>query len=200
MYQCEWTDKPVLHVFPHWNWRKDDTVDVWAYTSCKEVELLLNGESLGSRKKTGDDLHVMWRVPYAAGTLRAIGRTDGKESLIREIKTSGAPAKIVLEADRNVIAADGKDLSFVTVTVVDEKGTLVPYADNLIRFKISGDGNIVGVDNGLQTSDEPFQASYRKAFNGLCLAVIRSAERAGQITLEAMSDGLKESSIVIHTK
>jgi beta-galactosidase len=200
MYQSEWTDKPVLHLFPHWNWKKGDTVDVWAYSNCEEVELFLNGQSLGTKKKVGDALHIMWKVPFTPGTLKAVGRTEGKEILTQEIKTAGAPAKIVLEADRNVISADGKDLSFVTVKVLDEAGTLVPNADNLIHFSVSSEGRIVGVDNGLQTSHESFKAHERKAFNGLCLSVIQSTEKAGRITLDATSDGLKESSIVIESK
>jgi Beta-galactosidase/beta-glucuronidase len=200
LYQSEWTKKPVLHLFPHWNWKQGDTIDVWVYTNCEEVELLLNGKSLGSKKKSDDSLHLMWRLTYTPGTLKAIGRTNGKEILIQEIKTAGAPAKIILEADRNTITADSKDLSFVTVKVVDEQGTIVPKADNLIHFTISGGGRIVGVDNGLQTSHESFKASERKAFNGLCLAVIQSNENAGKITLTATSNGLKESTIVIDSK
>jgi beta-galactosidase len=200
MYQSEWTDKPVLHVLPHWNWKKGDTVDVWVYSNCKEVELVLNGQSLGTKRKTGDDLHIMWRVPFVPGTLKAIGRSRSNEILTREIKTAGAPARIALEADRNVIAADGKDLSFVTVKVLDEGGTLVPHADALVHFSISGDGKIAGVDNGLQTSDESFKANYRKAFNGMCLVVLQSNEKSGRITLKATSDGLKESTLVIDSK
>jgi len=200
MYQSEWTDKPVLHVFPHWNWNEGDTVDVWSYTNCEEVELFLNGASHGTKKKVGDDLHLMWRLTFAPGTLKAIGRTSGKEILTREINTAGAPAKIVLEADRNAIAADGLDLSFVTVEVLDETGTLVPHADNLINFEISGEGKIAAVDNGSQTSDEPFKANYRQAFNGLCLAVVQSLEKPGKITLKATSEGLQEAVIVIDAK
>ena len=103
-------------------------------------------------------------LPTHPGTLKAIGRTGGKEILTQEIKTAGVPAKIVLDADRNVITADGKDLSFVTVKVLDAQGTLVPYADNLIHFDISGEGTIAGVDNGLQTSMESFKTNERKAF------------------------------------
>jgi beta-galactosidase len=200
MYQSEWTHKPVLHVFPHWNWKQGDTVDIWSYTNCEEVELFLNGVSMGAQKKTDDKLHLVWRLPYTPGTLKAIGRTEGKEILTQEIKTAGTPAKIVLKADRSTIVADGKDLSFVTVKVLDAQGTLVPHADNLIHFNISGEGKIVGVDNGLQTSPESFKVNYRKAFNGLCLAVIQSNENAGKITLTATSNGLKESTIVIDSK
>lgn len=200
MYQSEWTNRPVLHIFPHWNWNKGDTVDVWAYSNCGEVELFLNGTSMGSRKKTGDDLHLMWRLPYAPGTLKAVGRTEGNTVLTTEIKTAGAPAKIILETDHNVITADGSDLSFVTVKVTDRDGTLIPHADNLIQFNISGEGRIAGVDNGLQTSTELFKANFRKAFNGLCLVVVQSNEKPGRITLTAKSDGLQESSTVIDSK
>ena len=126
MYQSEWTDKNVLHVFPHWNWKAGQTVDVWAYyNKADEVELFVNGKSVGKRSKKGDDLHVMWRIPFEAGTLKAISRKGGKEVLVKEVKTAGAPAKIELIADRKNIKADGKDLSFITVRVVDKDGNLV---------------------------------------------------------------------------
>ena len=200
MYQSEWTNKPVLHLFPHWNWKDGQTIDVWAYSNCEEVELFLNGISLGTKKKNADDLHFAWRLTYSPGTLKAIGRTSGKEILTREISTAGVPAKIILEADRIIIAADGKDLSFVTVKVLDAQGTLVPHADNLIQFDVSGKGKIIGVDNGLQTSNESFKADNRKAFNGLCLAVIQSTEKAGRIILRATSEGMKEVTIIIDSK
>jgi beta-galactosidase len=200
MYQSEWTKKPVLHIFPHWNWKKGDTVDVWAYTNCEEVELLLNGRSLGTQKKAGDELHVAWRVPFVPGVLKAIGRTSGKTILTKEVKTARSPARIMVVADRSIIAADGRDLSFVTVRVVDQGGTMVPTADNLIHFSLAGEGRIAGVDNGLQTSFEPFKADRRKAFNGMCLAVVQSTDKAGRITLRASSDGLKDSTIIIETK
>jgi beta-galactosidase len=200
MYQSEWTDKPVLHIFPHWNWKHGDTVDVWAYTNCESVELFLNGQSLGTKAKVGDALHVMWKVPFAPGVLKAVGHSGGKEILTQEIKTAGVPATIVLSADRSIIAADGKDLSFVTVSVLDAQGILVPSADNLIHFNVSGEGTIAGVDNGLQTSMESFKANERKAFHGLCLTVIQSNEKAGVIRLRATSEGLKESTIIIASK
>ena len=200
LYQSEWTKKPVLHIFPHWNWKEGQTIDVWAYTNCEEVELFLNGKSQGAKKKTGDALHMAWRLTYTPGTLKAIGRTGGKEVLTQEIKTAGAPAKMILHADRSAITADGKDLSFVTVKIVDSHGTPVPHADNLIHFNIEGEGKIIGVDNGSQTSDESFKVNFRKAFNGLCLAVIQSTEKAGKITLKAVSDDLGEETIVIRSK
>ena len=200
LYKSEWTNKPVLHIFPHWNWQKDQIVDVWAYTNCDEVELFLNGKSLGTKRKTSDDLHLMWRVNYIPGILKAVGRKDGKEILVKEIKTAGEPAKIELEADRININADGNDLSFITVKVEDKEGNLVPYADNLINFKVSGEGRIAGVDNGSETSHESFKANFIKAFNGICLAVIQSEDKAGEITLEANSDRLKGTSIKIEAR
>lgn len=193
MYQSEWTDKDVLHIFPHWNWKEGQDVDVWAYTNAGEVELFLNGKSLGTKKKQGDDLHIMWRVPFEPGTLRAVSRTDGKEILVKEVKTAGAPAKLVLTPDRTEIDADGRDLSFVTVDVVDDQGTIVPDAENTINFKIEGSGAIVGVDNGNPVSHESFKAPMRKAFHGKCLVVIQSSEKPGLIKLTAIADGLPES-------
>jgi beta-galactosidase len=200
LYQSEWTNTSVLHIFPHWNWKPGDVVDVWVYTNCSEVELFLNGVSLGPKRKVGDDLHLMWRTPYAPGTLKAVGRTTGKDDMIREVRTAGAPARIALEADRSRIAADGTDLSFITVRVLDVNGTIVPDADNLIQFTLAGEGRLAGVDNGLQTSDESFKASSRKAFSGLCLAVIQSTETAGRVSIEATSAGLEGATITIDTR
>ena len=197
MYQSEWTNKNVLHLFPHWNWNKGETVDVWAYTNCDSVELFLNGKSLGMKVKTPDDLHVWWRTVFEPGTLKAVGYKNGKELMTQEVKTAGKPAIIQVIADRKNINADGKDLSFVTVNILDKDSTLVPHADNLVNFKIDGAGFIAGVDNGSQISHEPFKADYRKAFNGKCLAVIQSTGKAGDITLTATSDSLKSATVKI---
>lgn len=200
LYQSEWTKEPVLHIFPHWNWQPGQTIDVWAYTNCDEVELFLNGKSLGTKRKQGEDLHLMWRLNFEPGTLKAIGRKDGKEILTQEIKTAGAPAKIILQADRSTIKSDGEDLSFVTVRIEDADGNLVPNADNLVHFKIEGEGFIAGVDNGDQTSMESFKANQRKAFNGLCLAVVQSSGKAGNIILTASSEGLQASKIMLEAR
>jgi len=201
MYQSEWTNKAVLHLLPHWNWESGKEVEVWAYyNNADEVELFLNGKSLGAKSKQGDELHVVWKVAYTPGTLKAISRRNGKTVLTKEVKTAGKPAQILLSADRSTINADGKDLSFVTVKILDANGNLVPNADNLVQFKIEGAGFIAGVDNGFQASLEPFKANYRKAFNGLCLAIVQSNEKLGKIKLTATASGLKASSIVINTK
>jgi beta-galactosidase len=200
MYQSEWTSKPVLHIFPHWNWKQGEPVDVWAYFNSDEVELFLNGKSLGTKQKSGDDLHVMWRVPFEPGTLKAVSRSNGRVVLTREVRTAGQPARIILSPDRSAIKADGSDLSFVTVKVVDANGTVVPGADNLVKFQLTGEGAIAGVDNGSQSSLEPFKANYRKSFHGLCLAIIQSKAKAGRIVLTATSDGLAPASAMIDAR
>lgn len=191
LYQSEWTTKPVLHIFPHWNWKVGDSVDVWAYyNNADEVELYLNGKSLGTRKKEGDALHIMWRVAYQPGTLKAVSRKAGKVVLAKEIKTAGKPARIELVADRTAIKANGEDLSFVTVRITDAHGILVPAADNLVQFRITGPAALAGVDNGNPVSAESFKAPQRKAFNGLCLAIVQAKNQKGEIRLEARSVGL----------
>jgi beta-galactosidase len=201
MYQSEWTNKTVLHVFPHWNWVPGKVVDVWAYyNNADEVELFLNGKSQGVKKKTGDDLHVMWRLTYRPGTLKAVSRKNGKVVLTREIHTAGAPAKIELTADRKNIKADGKDLSFITVRVLDKDGNLVPDAANKVDFSVKGPTAIVGVDNGDPTSLDSFKVNYRKAFNGMALAILQANEKAGASTFVATSPGLQSATIVINSK
>ncbi|WP_432714480.1 beta-galactosidase GalB [Pedobacter sp.] len=201
MYQSEWTDTPVLHILPHWTWTAGKTVEVWAYyNQADEVELFLNGKSLGSRSKKGEDLHVVWQVPYLPGTLKAVSRKDGRVILTKEIKTAGKAAKIELVADRSTITADGKDLSFVTVKIMDIDGNLVPEAANLVQFSIEGEGFIAGVDNGYQASLEPFKASYRKAYNGLCLAIVQSTGKSGNIRLKASAAGLSSATIILKAK
>ncbi len=199
MYQSELTTKPVLHIFPHWNWQPGQVIDIWAYTNCQEVELFLNGRSLGCKRKTGEDLHLSWKVSFKPGILKAIGRIAGKEIISQEIRTAGKPAKIILTADRDTIHADGRDLSFITVKVTDTYGTVVPYADDLINFSVSGVGAIAGVDNGNPVSHESFRTNYRKSFHGLCLLVVRSGHKEGSIDVTAKADGLRDAKAVIYS-
>jgi beta-galactosidase len=201
MYQSEWTDKTVLHIFPHWNWEPGRVVDIWAYYSnADEVELFLNGKSLGTKSKQGDELHVVWKVPFEAGTLKAISRKNGKEVLTREIKTAGEPVTIRLTADRNKIAADNYDLAFVTVEILDKDGNVVPTAGNQIDFTVEGNATLAGVDNGNPVSHESFKGTTIKAFNGKCLAVIQAGELQGKIQLTASGIGLERASLSIISK
>ncbi|MDB5021117.1 MAG: glycoside hydrolase [Pedobacter sp.] len=201
MYKSVWTNEPVLHVFPHWNWKAGQTVDVLAYYSqADEVELYLNGKSLGKRSKQGQELKVSWKVPYQAGELKAISRKGGTTVLEQVIRTAGQPAKLILIADRNQLKADGKDLSFITVKVVDKDGNLIPNAANRIDFSIAGNGTIAGVDNGSQVSHESFKANYRKAFNGLALAIVQAGKTGSTIQLRASSTGLQDATVEIQVK
>lgn len=143
-------------------------------------ELFLNGKSLGTKKKEFDQFHVWWRVPFTAGTIKAVSRKNGRDVLIREIHTAGPATAIRLTADRDVIDADGKDMSFITVEIIDKDGNLVPYADNLVQFDVRGCCFVAGVDNGSQTSMEPFKASQRKTFNGKALVVLQKTENAAK--------------------
>ncbi|MFN8134198.1 MAG: beta-galactosidase GalB [Bacteroidales bacterium] len=200
MYQSEWTNKPVLHILPHWNWKPGQTVDVWVYSSCNEVELFLNGRSLGIQHKSGDQIHLSWKVPFEAGTLHASGRNNGKEIITNEIKTAGLPAKIILTPDHSTIQADGNDLSYITAQVVDQNNVPVPDAGNLIYFSVQGNGSIAGVDNGNPISMESFKSHERRAFHGKCILVVKAGKDNGPITVTANADGLLTATQVVQTK
>lgn len=200
-YQSEWTNTPVLHIVPHWNWKPGEKVDVVAYfNNADEVELFLNGRSQGVKRKEGDDMRVFWRLTFEPGVLKAVSRKNGQVVLTKEERTAEAPVKIVLSPDRQTIKADGVDLSFVTVKVVDKNGILVPDASDLIRFEVIGPGSIAGVDNGNQISHEPFKANQRKAFHGMALAIIQTKQRPGRIVLKASSINLSSASVVIDAR
>jgi beta-galactosidase len=200
-YQSEWTNTPVLHVFPHWNWKPGETIDVVAYyNNADEVELFLNGRSRGIKRKQGDEMHVFWRLAFEPGVLKAVSRRNGHVVLTREVRTAAQASQIVLIPDRKTINADGVDLSFVTVKIVDRNGTLVPLADNLIKFEVSGDGAIAGVDNGNQISHESFKGKQRKAFHGMALVIVQSKPKAGRIYLRATSENLAPASVVINAR
>lgn len=202
LYQSEWnTEKEVLHLFPHWNWAEGQVVDMWAYyNNADEVELYLNGRSLGIRRKGEQDFHVSWRVKYEPGTIKAVSRKNGKVVAEQEIRTAGEPARIRLTPDRNVIQCDGKDLTYITVEVLDKDGNLCPNADNDITFNIDGAGFIAGVDNGSPTSMERFKANHRKAFYGKCMLVVQNLGRKGKIRVQATSPGLQNGHSTVSVK
>jgi beta-galactosidase len=156
-------------------------------------------EGRSTALRTTSDLHVTWTVPYEPGTLKAVGTKDGKVVATVEVTTTGEPAAIELSVDREAIAADRRDVAHVTVKILDAQGRVVPVADNEVAFAIQGEGNIIGVDNGNPVSHEDFKGSRRKAFNGLCLAIVQSTAKAGRIQLTATSPGLKSGSVTITT-
>lgn len=202
MYQSEWTEKDVLHIFPHWNWIEGQTVDLWCYyNNADEVELFVNGRSEGIRRKADShQFHVMWQVEFQPGEIKVVARKDGKDVRSKTVRTAGAPYAIRLTPDRATIDSDGKSLCFVTVEVTDKDGNLCPLATNQIFFDINGEAVIAGVDNGCQTSLERFKANNRKAFFGKCLVVLQSTKKAGNITLTAKSAGLEKAVLSVGSK
>ena len=220
LYQSQWTDEPMVHVLPHWNWEGmgGKKIPVFAYTNCEEVELFINGKSYGKKVK-GVDLtpipaeyhsfkkgtflskyRLSWEVPYQPGEIKVIAYTDGNAKAEKTIKTAAKPAKIVLSADRSEINANGEDLSFITVKIVDEEGNFCPLADNKIEFEVEGAGSLAGIANGDQTCLTVFGSKSMKVFNGLMLAVVKSTEETGTIKLIAKSNGLIKSEITVNTK
>lgn len=199
MYQSQWRpDKTVLHLFPHWNWTPGEEIDLWAYyNNADEVELFVNGESKGIRSKAPGEYHVSWRVKFEPGSVKAVSRKDGRIVAERQISTAGAPARIRLTPDRREIKADGSDLSYILVEVLDECGNLCPLADNQIDFEVKGAGTIAGVDNGSPISLERFKDSKRKAFNGKAMLIIRSNDTPGTIEVTATSTDLITDSTIL---
>jgi beta-galactosidase len=198
MYQSQWSSKKVLHLFPHWNWKRGDTVDVWAYYNhADHVELFLNGRSLGKRSPTDSALHVSWRVPWAAGVLKARSYKNGKIVLERIIQTAGKPYRIELLPSKKFMLADGKDMVFVTARVVDRLGNLVPDANQLLEFSISGNAKLVGTDNGYQADIRSLQSNRRRAWKGLAMVYLQSNGKKGNITLKAESKGLQTTRLTL---
>jgi beta-galactosidase len=197
-YQANWSFKPVLHLFPHWNWSTPgQLINIWAFGNCQAVELFTNGVSL-RQQALNVQSHVEWdNVPYVPGTLQAIGFNNGVPVMTNSIVTTGIPAAIALIPDRSTILADGQDVSVVTVEVLDTQGNVVPIATNLINFAVSG-GSILGVGNGDPSSHEADKnSSQRSVFNGLAEVIIQSAEQPGSINLTATSTGLTSTNITL---
>ncbi len=212
LYKSQWTEEPMVHLLPHWNWQEmtGQTIPVFAYSNCDEVELFLNGETLGRRRVGMDTTPIpvdfynhdetsfetkyrsRWDVPYQPGELKVIGYRDGKAVTEDLISTAAEPATLRLTADRKTIQADGYDLSFIQVEILDENGNICPLADNNVQFELEGAGEIAAVGNGDPATNAPFISKSRKAFNGMCLVVVRSRENeTGNIRLKALSDGLR---------
>ena len=233
LYQSQWVPaekKPMVHLLPHWNWENptlkenvadaDGNIPVRAYSNAASVELFLNGNTLGkktfTKKQTSDgrtyqegakpnELYLEWKVAFEAGTLEAVARDEAGNIVARDkIVTAGEPAGVRLVKEENAIAADGKDLTYIYYEIVDSKGNVVPTANNLVRFQLHGQGQIVGVDNGEQASRERYKEQadgswIRKAFNGKGVVIVKSTEQAGKFTLTAHSDFLKSGQTTIFT-
>lgn len=228
-YQSQWSDEPMVHLLPHWNWENDNSIKVdgnkilvKAYTNANSVDLYynedVNSDKLGTLvgsdeyevtnagyngeyKETDDGkLHLEFKVEYKPGKLTAVAKDENGEEIARDVvKTANEAKAIDLSADRQVIESDGYDLSYITVDIVDENGTLVPNANNLVNFEVSGNGVIVGVDNGNAASVERYKDNKREAFNGKALVIVQSTKDAGSFTLTATSNGLTTDTINVYT-
>ena len=219
LYQSRWSDQPMVHLVPqNWNWAQftGKPIPVWCYANGDSVELFLNGKSLGEKKMADGAIqtfvsgqrkgkngkvqevkqetgwyHVAWQVPWQPGTLKAVARRGGKIIATDEVTTAGPPAKLALRVDHSRIKADGQDLAYVTVEVLDAQGHVCPEADNLVNFSLSGPGKIAGLGNGDSTCHEDFQANQHSSFHGLCLAIVQSLRgQSGKIRLQATAAGL----------
>ncbi|NHM01838.1 DUF4982 domain-containing protein [Flavobacterium sp. KDG-16] len=198
-YKSWWTNEDILHISPHWNWpeKVGQPIDVWVNSNADEVELFLNGKSLG--KKTMErNSHLQWNVNYEVGTLEAIGYKKGKK-LTSKVETTGTPYKVVLSPDKTILTADGKDATVINISITDEKGREVPVADNMVKFYLSGDAKIIGVGNGDPSSHEPDQCAdgawQRSAFNGKCQVILQAGKSSGTIQFEAKANGLQSATL-----
>ena len=189
-YKAWWGAEPVLHLFPHWNFegREGEEIPVWVHSNLDEVELLLNGRSLGSQKIPRLS-HVEWKVRYEPGVIEARGLKDGKMVLSAKRETTGPAVAIRLTADRTEIKADGEDVAILTVEALDSQGRPVPTANNFIGFKVSGEGTLLGVGNGDPNCQESDKDPKRSLFNGLAQVLVQANKTAGEIRIEAVKEG-----------
>ena len=203
-----WTGEPVLHIFPHWNLagHEGEQVEIWAYSNCDEVQLSVNGKNLG-RQKMPRDGHLKWKAVYKPGKVVAVGYKGGKRVLTRTVETTGAPAKLVLEADRRELLADGRDVAVVTVKVCDAAGRVVPDASPSLSISLEGPGRIIGAGNGNPSypgADHPDNPQCRAfsfhAFNGLCQVLVQSGSEPAVLELSVGSGGLQAGSLKLELK
>ncbi len=201
-YQAWWKTKPIVHLLPHWNWagKEGQPINVWCHSNADHVELFLNGVSQGAKTMPRFS-HLEWKVPYAAGRLEAKGYDkDGKLVASDIVETTGAATQIKLSTERTALNADGEDVTMVAVSLLDDRGRVVPYADNQVTFQVEGSATIAGVGNGDASSHEPDKASSRKAYHGLCLAVVQAGEQPGASTLTVSAPGLKSATLRLQVK
>ncbi|HEV2277887.1 MAG TPA: beta-galactosidase GalA [Acidobacteriaceae bacterium] len=200
-YQSWWKPEPVLHLFPHWNWKgyEGKEIAVWVFSNLDKVELFQDGQSLGA-KDVPKDSHVAWNVKYAPGTIEARGYKNGQVAMTTKRETTGAPAKLVMTADRQQVSADGEDVAMFAIAVQDAQGRVVPITDNGVTFRVRGEGRLIGTGNGDPTDHDPDKGDVRKAFAGYCMGLVQSTKKAGSITVEATSPGLDSATVTVSSK
>ncbi|GKX65759.1 glycoside hydrolase family 2 TIM barrel-domain containing protein [Inconstantimicrobium mannanitabidum] len=200
LYQAMWIEnKPLVHLFPHWTWadKIGENISVRAITNCEEVELILNGKSIGRKTKEKGEYYVDFDVEYMPGELIVKAYSSGIEVAKDAQKTSGQPAGILLLPDQTIINADGEDVTIVTAAIVDKDGIIVPNAQNKVKFNVISNGSLIGTGNGNPMDHDSDKTNYRNAFNGYCIAIVQSTEESGPIIIEASSDELATAKIEI---
>lgn len=198
LYQSLWSDKPMVHLLPHWTHpgKEGEEIPVVVYTNCGEAELFLNDKSLG-RKKMGEERQLVWQVPYKAGTLSAVAYKDGDPVAQKAFETAGKPASLAVNPDKAKIKANRQDVVHCEVIVIDENGVMVPDADNQVVFDVSGPARLLGVENGDILDLSPHKVNHRKAFKGKCLLILQSLDESGDIVVSAKSEGLEATTVTI---
>ena len=202
-YQSDWTDEPMVHIIPqNWNWPQfsNHPIPVWVYSNCDEIELFLNNKSLGVKQINRDEtLHAAWDVRYAAGELKAVGRNGGQPVCTNSVRTAAPPTRLELTADRAELAADGNDLSFIKVRLVDENGVVCPESDRMVKVDVEGNGVLFGVGNGNAFNHEPFKGDRVRTFYGLCRVIVKSTKQAGPVRVTLSADGVEAGTVSITT-
>ncbi len=202
-YQSQWSNKPMVHIFPHWNLKGQEgkKVTVYAFTNGDEVELFQDGKSLGKQKNDINGVEYQsWEVIYQPGELKAISYKSGKHFAEKIVTTTGNASGIAISSRKNSMQANGQSLIYVELSITDKNGNIVPTANNLLKFDVEGPATIAGVGNGNNMSHESFQANHRKAFNGKCLVILKSTKQTGKITLKITSEGLSDNEIILNSE
>jgi len=197
-YKAAWTDTPLVHVFPHWNWpgKVGQKIKIRGYSNCEEVALFVNGESVGRMKAVPFE-YFEWEVVYHPGSLEARGYNNGQQVASQLIETTTAPEKLTLASDVDYLKADGCDVAVVNVAIRDSSGRVVPTANNYVQFFVEGPGKIIGTGNGDPSCHDPENTNQRRAFNGYCQVLVQSGKAAGEIRLKAISETLPGSTVII---
>ncbi|MEM9987651.1 MAG: DUF4982 domain-containing protein, partial [Bacteroidota bacterium] len=191
-YQSQWTDQPMVHILPHWTWpgKEGTIIPVWTYSNAEEVELYLNGMSLGAQSNIGKQ-YLSWEITYEPGELKAIARTEGKVVSEQIVKTAGAPARVEVITDRKTFKADGISCVHLEVNVLDAEGNFVPNAKNLLEFEVTGPAQNIGLDNGDPLDLSSTKLNARRVFNGKALMILQSTGGVGEVAVEVKSEGLE---------
>ncbi len=193
----------MVHLLPHWNFegQEGETITVYAFTNGDAVELFQNGQSLGIRRNRPSRVeYQQWDVVYRPGSLKAVASKGGNEIAIKEIRTTGKPAKLELSARREEVSANGEDLLYVECAILDAEGNVVPNADNELSFQVNGEASLVATGNGNPFDQTQFQSSIRSAFKGRCLVIARTTKVEGRVVVKVSAKGLKGATLEVASR